>query len=610
MKFPSIKYLTTQAGTAAKRFYLPLLFAFIGSYFALLMVNNSHAPSFVRILFTCSLALPLSLGCMLYAERSEKAIMKLVMPAVAICFSLVYWCWLAPDAFFENYRLMLIYFVLAVVMHLCVAIAAYLRHNERTGFWRFNETLYARMILALVFSGALYIGLSLAITACKILLKFDIDSDVYIRLWIIVAGIFNTWFFLAGIPADYTEVNTESVFPKALKIFTQYILIPIVTLYMVILYVYGFKIIGMWSLPKGWVSMLIFCYSVVGILAVLLVSPLRDDAETPWVRFFSKFFFTASLPLVVLLYAAIYARVNQYGITESRYYLIILGAWLGYVSLYFIFSKQKNIRIVPLSLAIIGVLSLFGPWSVFSVSEKSQLHRLEALLIKNNIWKPGEKVTRSNKAIKSNYESEQLRNIIEYFIDRDDVMALQPIYATNLKGFITHRKKTTDSYSDDWNARNDLKDSLIHILCTNQKNGMTRYRNDLTYAVDQRLGLNTAGYSKMFYVAFPTYPDDKKQWIFLTPTDSALVTLTRQDSSTSLNILHDGKNVEAIGLDAPVNYLKTQEQGDIPQERMTLNGTGAIKPRVIIKSISIRHPESIDNDDKIVKDLGVWILIR
>ena len=615
MKFPSIKYLTTQAGGAAKRFYLPLLFAGIGTYVALLMVNSYTSPSyhsFVRILLSCLLALPLALGCMLYAERSEKPYMKWAMPALAICLSLIYWAWLAPDTLFEHYRQMLIFFVLAIVMHLWVAIAAYLRHNERTGFWRFNETLYARMILALVFSGALYLGLSLALTACKILFKLDIDFEVYERLWVIIAGVFNTWFFLAGIPAGYTDVNTQTIFPKALKIFTQYILIPIVTLYMIILYAYGFKIIGMWSLPKGWVSMLILCYSVVGILAVLLVNPLRDDADNPWVRFFSKFFFRASLPLVVLLYAAIYTRVRQYGITESRYYLVLLGGWLGYISLYFVFSRQKNIRVIPLSLAIIGTLSLFGPWSVFSVSERSQLHRMEAILMKYGIWKPGEKVTQSNKAVTSNYDAEQLRNVIEYFIDRKNTEAMQPVYAANIKDIVKYTYRGVSSgHTNEWEASNTLKDSLIHILCTNQKNGMTRYRNSLSYTADIQTGVNVAGYSKAFIIGFPTYPEDKKQWIFLSPTDSVQVSLTEQDSSTYMNFIRNGKTVDTICLNTLVRSLRAKDkQGDLPAQELTIDGTGDIKPRIIFKSIDIKHPESVENDEKIVSGVEVWILVK
>lgn len=615
MKFPSIKYLTTQAGGAAKRFYLPLLFAGIGTYVALLMVNSYTSPSyhsFVRILLTCLLALPLAIGCLLYAERSEKPYMKWAMPALAICLSLLYWAWLTPDTLFEHYRQMLIFFVLAIVMHLWVAIAAYLRHNERTGFWRFNETLYARMILALVFSGALYIGLSLALTACRILFKLDIDFEVYERLWVIIAGIFNTWFFLAGIPDSYSEINTPTIFPKALKIFTQYILIPIVTLYMVILYAYGFKIIGMWSLPKGWVSMLIFCYSVVGILAVLLVNPLRDDADNPWVRFFSKFFFRASLPLVVLLYAAIYTRVRQYGITESRYYLVLLGGWLGYISLYFVFSRQKNIRVIPLSLAIIGALSLFGPWSVFSVSERSQLHRMEAILMKYGIWKPGEKVTQSNKAVTSNYDAEQLRNVVEYFIDRKNTEAMQPVYAANIKDIVKYTYRGVSSgHTNEWEASNTLKDSLIHILCTNQKNGMTRYRNSLSYTADIQTGVNVAGYSKVFIIGFPTYPEGKKQWIFLSPTDSVQVGLTEQDSSTYMNFIRNEKTVDAICLNTLVRSLRAKDkQGDLPAQELTIDGTGDIKPRIIFKSIDIKHPESVENDEKIVSGVEVWILVK
>src|SRR6185312_9935640 len=99
MKFPSVKYLTSQAGASFKRFYLPLIYAFTGSYAALLLINNYHSIFLTRTLFTCILGLSLSLGCMLYTERTAKHLLKWLMPALAVALSAAYWYWLAPGSF-------------------------------------------------------------------------------------------------------------------------------------------------------------------------------------------------------------------------------------------------------------------------------------------------------------------------------------------------------------------------------------------------------------------------------------------------------------------------------------------------------------------------------
>ena len=50
----------------------------------------------------------------------------------------------------------------------------------------------------------------------------------------------------------------------------QFILIPLVGLYLLILYVYGLQILFTWELPKGGLTYLILSFSIAGMLAVLL----------------------------------------------------------------------------------------------------------------------------------------------------------------------------------------------------------------------------------------------------------------------------------------------------------------------------------------------------
>src|SRR5690606_24507962 len=136
------------------------------------------------------------------------------------------------------------------------------------------------------------------------------------------------------------KLNHVNTFPKGLKIFVQYILIPLAIIYLLILYAYSAKILVEWNLPNGWVSMLILWYAVFGILAILLAYPLRDDTDNPWVRLYSRFFFVGLLPLILLLFIAVGVRIGDYGVTELRYYVVLLGIWLMMMALYFIFSKH------------------------------------------------------------------------------------------------------------------------------------------------------------------------------------------------------------------------------------------------------------------------------
>src|SRR5690606_3026557 len=92
------------------------------------------------------------------------------------------------------------------------------------------------------------------------------------------------------------------------------------------------------------------------------------------------FFYLTMIPLIILLGFAIYKRVSDYGVTEERYILIILGVWLTGVSIYFLVFRKDNIKIIPVSLFICVLLGTYGPQGAASVSRQSQLRRLAKLM--------------------------------------------------------------------------------------------------------------------------------------------------------------------------------------------------------------------------------------
>src|SRR6185437_825577 len=159
-------------------------------------------------------------------------------------------------------------------------------------------------------------------------------------------------------------------------VFTQYVLIPLASVYVVILLAYEVKILIQWSLPKGLVSNLILRYAVFGILSILLIYPLRNQEENKWIKTYARSFYFLLIPLLALLFLAVFTRILPYGITAPRYFLIVLAGWLLFITFYFLLSQKQNIKVIPVSLCILALLSVYGPQSAFSVSRYSQMHLL------------------------------------------------------------------------------------------------------------------------------------------------------------------------------------------------------------------------------------------
>jgi hypothetical protein len=437
MHFPSLDSLVDKSTATFRRFPLAVIAAIIGSCFAILILHLPYNLQethhyYWNAVWSCYLGMLLFIVLEVYSERiGLTAGKKLVSRFCGIVVVLLYY-FLLPDYFMQ---ISIIRFALfSLGFHLLTAFAPFIGRNEPNGFWQYNKIIFLRILTSVLYSGVLFIGLALAILAIDQLFKADIDGKTYGDLWIIIAGIFNTWFFLAGFPKDYSALEEQTDYPKGLKVFTQYVLLPIITVYLLILYAYLFKIMFTAQLPVGWVSYLVLGFSIAGILSLLLIHPVRNDEDNKWILIFSRFFYFALFPLIILLFFSIKRRINDYGITENRYFVLVLALWLLLIAVYFLFSRAKNIKIIPVSLCLLAFLTSFGPWGAFYVSLHSQEKHLAEILGRNNMLSGG-KVTRSLSKI-SFEDHKEISSVVEYITEVHGYESLQPFFVQNLDSMI------------------------------------------------------------------------------------------------------------------------------------------------------------------------------
>ena len=176
-------------------------------------------------------------------------------------------------------------------------------------------TLFLRLCLVAIFSWAMFAGLSLAIGSLNILFSIEIAPEWFFRLGVTIGVLFAPWFFLAGVPTSVKKLKLN--FHPALRVFTLFIGLPIVGVYMIILYAYSAKIIITNVWPEGGIIWLIFAFLVIGIFVTMLSYPLHL-LETDRFQKMHRFFFWALLPIMVVYFLALYFRVDSYGWTDNR----------------------------------------------------------------------------------------------------------------------------------------------------------------------------------------------------------------------------------------------------------------------------------------------------
>lgn len=94
-------------------------------------------------------------------------------------------------------------------------------------FWQYNKSLFIRAFTTALYTGVLFAGISGAILAISELFDMNFGSKIYTDLWFIMALPMSVIIFCAGVPNDIDELESSTDLPKVLRIFVQFILIPL-----------------------------------------------------------------------------------------------------------------------------------------------------------------------------------------------------------------------------------------------------------------------------------------------------------------------------------------------------------------------------------------------
>ncbi len=447
-----------------RRYPMVLLMAFLAALSLICFAENdfnSHSEyfTFIRFAIVSMLGISLMFAINMLSQREGKT---LIWQLLGVAF-LVFFYFLLPDKeqdFTEKYAYLLI--PTFILSHVLVSFIAFFGEKREINFWQYNKNLFINIFLSTVFTGVLTGGVMLAILAVDKLFNFNFSDRIYAQTFYFLAIFGSCFIFLLFNEKGLSHLEKDDTYPIVLKFFTQYILIPLLIIYAVILYFYSAKILINWELPRGWVSLLVLAYSVVGILALLLVHPLKAGAAKTWVKAFSKIFYYTLIPMLVLLYVAIFTRILEYGYTEPRYFVLILALWMTSVVAYFVFSPKTTIKFIPVSLFAFGVFALTFPYlNAFAVAKRSQKTELVKVLSENNLLENG-KISFNKKV--TDKVADDVADKFRFLNERNEEQFLLGYLKTEDQPLINNKNAV---YTSQWNLRRRFK----NVENTNTYNG-------------------------------------------------------------------------------------------------------------------------------------------
>lgn len=195
---------------------------------------------------------------------------------------------------------------------------------------------------ALRFVGACVVAISLAFVVFLLGISIYFSMSHIFNIWrsleseaVSVISYFSMFLVAPLIFIYFMKKPLERRYSKWFDILVNYILTPALLIYTVLLYVYFAKILVSWSLPEGGVALIVIFFAT----GMYIVKELQYFVSTKHFEWFYSRPGWAVLPALLMFWVGVAYRIREYGLTESRVYLLIIGIVLTATALLF-FSKK------------------------------------------------------------------------------------------------------------------------------------------------------------------------------------------------------------------------------------------------------------------------------
>lgn len=243
--------------------------------------------------------------------------------------------------------------------------------------------------ISFIYGIVLMIGLIFIAFSIKALLWNNMSEKVFGHL-AIFSGFVASIFYLGYFPfynddeedIKYLNANKYSKFAEVL---ISYILIPVITAFTFVFLGYATKILITWNWPSNQFAKYALFYTLAGLYTYIISAALENN----FCRFYRKWFPRILIPVLLLQTIAIFIRIGAYGLTEVRYFVILLWVFSLFCALLFTIkniNKSKFAAFLAICLILFSVLPIVN---YYDVSVFSQTIRAEGILKRNNMLENG-----------------------------------------------------------------------------------------------------------------------------------------------------------------------------------------------------------------------------
>lgn len=390
MDLTAIKKYPSQISTAFKRFPLAVAFA-IFTTIAFIYVFESHSlltdsKLLFWLFFYPIAATMIALTISLVQESRKKfsiiphVVAEAVWLAVSIALTFYY---VSTDNNTEHTYVLVTGLFIYTTVFLSIFIAPFFKQKDENGFWVFLMKNAKAAVIAGAISAVLLIAIEGFLFGFFNL--FDIEpSSVrpFIYSAIICSCTIFPILFFSGIPSIDESLQETPALNKFQTSTNKFIFLPVVSLYILLLYAYIAKIIIQWEMPKGMVSYLVSASMLLMLLRVTQMLPERINPKPSFEKKLLKILPAACIPLVILMSVGIIRRISDYGISEGRYYITAINIFYYIIIAILLIDKIKcKSRYIAIVFCSMFFIATNGPLSAINVTHRVWINSVKTALV-------------------------------------------------------------------------------------------------------------------------------------------------------------------------------------------------------------------------------------
>lgn len=432
MDFTKIKKYPSQITSAFKRFPLASAFAIFATIAFIYVYEGDFSsteykfPHWLMIYPIAASMIALSVSLVQESRKKFSVLPHIIAGTIwlAISIALVLYFPKNSNDIGRTY-VGITYLFIYTTVFLSLFVAPFFKQKDENGFWIFLMKSIKAAVIAIAISVVLLIAIDGLLFGFFNLFDIKVSARPFVYSAIISSCTIFPILFFSGIPSIDDCLQETPALNKFQASTNKFLFLPVLSLYIILLYAYIAKIIIQWEMPKGMVSYLVSASMLLMLLRVTLTLPERINPKQSFESKLLKILPAACIPLVILMSVGIIRRISDYGISEDRYYITAINIFYYAIIAILLIDKIKcKSKYITIVFCGMFLILTNGPLSAINVTHHVWINSVKAALVEEGY----------NKFPLNDEDSREFINRLEAKNTSQTETILSRIKALNIRG--------------------------------------------------------------------------------------------------------------------------------------------------------------------------------